>query len=130
LRFLLDGAHNPAGVLTLKEALLRDFPHARLIMVWGSMADKDMTATLGMITPLCNSLVFTMPESERSATPEALASLLPAEHTIKIVLTRTVSEALDRAQQLVNNPDDLVCIAGSLYLVGAARQILLGELTP
>jgi folylpolyglutamate synthase/dihydropteroate synthase len=25
--------------------------------------------------------------------------------------------------------EDLVCVAGSLYLVGRARQLLLGELT-
>jgi folylpolyglutamate synthase/dihydropteroate synthase len=25
------------------------------------------------------------------------------------------------------SPDDLICVAGSLYLVGRARQLLLGE---
>ena len=130
LRVLLDGAHNPAGVLTLKEALLSGFPRHRLIMVWASMADKDMAGTLGTIAPLCDQLIFTMPESERSATPEALAGLLPIDQKIGIHLTRTVSEALARAQQLANNQDDLLCIAGSLYLVGAARRILLGELAP
>jgi len=45
----------------------------------------------------------------------------------KAVLASSVEESIDKARELAT-PDDLICIAGSLYLVGAARQLLVGEL--
>ena len=48
------------------------------------------------------------------------------EHRQKVVQTADIEEALSRAWELAG-PEDLICIAGSLYLVGAARKELLGE---
>jgi folylpolyglutamate synthase/dihydropteroate synthase len=46
----------------------------------------------------------------------------------KAVRAASVPAALAQARSLAA-PDDLICISGSLYLVGAARQLLLGGLT-
>ena len=127
LQFLLDGAHNPAGVTALKHALEDDFSYARLILVWGAMEDKDLQTTLHEIAPLADIIIFTRPESERSATPEQLQDTLPAAMQKKAVLASSVEESIDKARELATE-DDLICIAGSLYLVGAARQLLVGEL--
>ncbi|MGV1099240.1 bifunctional folylpolyglutamate synthase/dihydrofolate synthase [Thiovibrio sp. JS02] len=126
-RYLLDGAHNPAGVESLTSALRRDFAYERLILVWACMADKDVAKTLRAVSPLADRIVFTRPESERSATPESLMALLPEAERGKAVGAVTVAEALARAAELARE-NDLICVAGSLYLVGAARQKLLGDL--
>jgi folylpolyglutamate synthase/dihydropteroate synthase len=39
----------------------------------------------------------------------------------------SVSAALEKAREEAG-PADLICVAGSLYLIGAARAQLLGEL--
>ena len=91
------------------------------------MADKDMRGTLLQIAPLAAKIIFTRPEAERSALPEQLAELLPAELRDRCRCTGSVDEALTIAEQ-VCGPEDMVCIAGSLYLVGRARQLLLGDL--
>jgi len=127
LQFLLDGAHNPAGVTALKHALEDDFSYARLILVWGAMEDKDLQTILHEIAPLADIIIFTRPESERSATPEQLQDTLPAAMQKKAVLASSVEESLDKARELATE-NDLICIAGSLYLVGAARQLLVGDL--
>ena len=127
LRFLLDGAHNPAGVTALKHALNDDYLYKRLILVWGAMNDKDLQTTLQEIAPLADTLIFTRPESERSATGEQLRDTLYSAMQHKAVLTNTVKEAIDKAGELAT-PEDLICIAGSLYLVGAAREIIVGAL--
>ncbi|HEJ83940.1 MAG TPA: bifunctional folylpolyglutamate synthase/dihydrofolate synthase, partial [Desulfobacteraceae bacterium] len=75
--FLLDGAHNPDGAKALKKSLEQDFIYERLILVWASMADKDILSTLMQIAPLANSIIFTRPDEERSAKPEALLEMLP-----------------------------------------------------
>ena len=127
-RYLLDGAHNPAGVESLKDALVSEFYYDRLILVWACMADKDVAATLTAIAPLADRIIFTRPESVRSATPEQLIALLGADGN-KAQGVATVAEALALAADLAN-AGDLICVAGSLYLVGAARKILLGEVAP
>jgi dihydrofolate synthase/folylpolyglutamate synthase len=128
-RFLLDGAHNPDGARALKTALQSDFSYERLILVWASMADKDIAGTLLEVAPLAAEIVFTRPERERSARPEALRDLLPEQlrNHIQISCTDSVQAALDLAMTSTG-PDDLICVAGSLYLVGQARLLLRGEL--
>lgn len=126
-RFLLDGAHNPAGIQRLCQSLAKDYCYRHLILVWACMADKDMAATLLAIAPLASQLILTRPEGERSATAEQLITLLPVAEREKARTAATVSKALATAFDLAA-ADDLICVAGSLYLVGAARKILLGEL--
>ncbi|MFH1019825.1 MAG: cyanophycin synthetase, partial [Pseudomonadota bacterium] len=127
--YLLDGAHNPAGVESLRDALLSEFRYDRLILVWACMADKDVAATLTAIAPLADRIIFTRPESERSATPEQLVAILAEEERGKAIGAPTVAEALALAADLAQS-GDLICVTGSLYLVGAARKILLGEVAP
>lgn len=128
-RYLLDGAHNPAGALSLRAALQAGFPRQRLILVWGAMADKDLAGTLGLVAPLADLIVFTRPESERSATQEELAANLAGEDRGKVRVAATVAGALELAADLATG-EDLICVAGSLYLVGAARKIFIGEVAP
>ncbi len=124
---LLDGAHNPDGALALKKSLKHDFLNERLILVWASMADKDISSTLLQIAPLADVIIFTKPDEERSADPGMLANLLPENMQPKAVCIDSVRYALDRAMAEYT-PGSMICIAGSLYLVGRARQILCGEL--
>ncbi len=125
--YLLDGAHNPAGMASLVSALQDGFNYDRLICVWGAMADKDIHTTLATIAPFCDVLIFTRPESERSATAEELEVALPGDFSGDVCSSGDVIAALGLARQRAVS-GDLILVAGSLYLVGAARQHLLGEL--
>jgi dihydrofolate synthase/folylpolyglutamate synthase len=127
LHFLLDGAHNPAGVAALKTALTEEFSYARLILLWGAMADKDLHTTLDEIAPLADSIIFTAPQSDRSASGEQLQRCLPEKAQVRVIVTKSVREGIAAAKKLATH-DDLICIAGSLYLVGEARQLLMGGL--
>jgi len=127
VHFLLDGAHNPGGADALKRSLQNDFHYNRLVLIWASMADKDMNGTLHAIAPLAGKIIFTRPEAERSAPPETLFRLLPDSLQSR---ADCVTDVRDAIQSAVNGfqPGDMICIAGSLYLVGKARRILCGEL--
>lgn len=128
-QFLLDGAHNPAGAAVLAQALRSAFPRRRLLLVWGAMADKDIRTALREIAPLADCIILTKAaEFERAASPEQLAAVLPEALQAKVICAASVPAALAQACSLAA-PDDLICISGSLYLVGAARQLLLGGLT-
>lgn len=125
--YLLDGAHNPAGVDSLVQTLSTECEFDKLIVIWGAMADKDLQTTLAMVAPLAHAIILTKPEGERSAEPEQLLQNVPAEFKEKCRLQATVEEAIAEAEKLASL-DDLILIAGSLYLIGASRKILLGEL--
>jgi dihydrofolate synthase/folylpolyglutamate synthase len=127
-QFLLDGAHNPAGAAALRDALRSEFASQRLILVWGAMADKDISAALREIAPLAEVIMLTKAaESERAASPEQLSAVLPEALQAKTVCAASIPAALAQARAKATE-DDLICVSGSLYLVGAVRQQLLGGL--
>ena len=125
--YLLDGAHNPAGVESLVLTLRHEYEYKRLIVVWGAMLDKDLHNTLPLIAELAAILLLTKPEGERAATPEQLLENLDAETRKRCECIAPVDQALARAESLAE-PGDLIVVAGSLYLIGAVRKSLLGEL--
>jgi dihydrofolate synthase/folylpolyglutamate synthase len=127
IRYLLDGAHNYEGVRNLSQTLAHQFQYKKLIGIWGSMADKDLNGILGHIVPLLDMCIFTQPIGERSATPEYIASFLEDAQQNKVYCCSNMQEALSRAQNIAT-AEDLILIGGSLYLVGAMRQLLLGDL--
>lgn len=124
--YLLDGAHNPAGVESLVLTLRQESEYKRLIVVWGAMLDKDLARTLPLIGELAGVLLLTRPEGERAADPEQLLEHLDAAMKGRCECIRSVDQALLRAGVLAET-GDLIVVAGSLYLVGAVRKILLGE---
>ncbi len=128
-QFLLDGAHNPAGAVALRDALQRDFSYKRLILVWGAMADKDIKAALSEVAPLADVIILTKAaDSERAAAPEQLQVALSEDLQAKAICITFPEKAILQASTLADK-DDLICISGSLYLIGAARSLLLGDLT-
>ncbi|SHO44369.1 dihydrofolate synthase / folylpolyglutamate synthase [Desulfopila aestuarii DSM 18488] len=127
VRYLLDGAHNPAGVKNLAMTLSEEYDYRKLIMVWGAMIDKDIAAGLNSMLPLVDTFILTRPDGERSAEPEQLLACLPESARDKGVLVRDVAEALREAEKRAAR-EDMVVVAGSLYLVGAVRKLLVGEI--
>ncbi len=127
LRYLLDGAHNTDGVRNLAKTIEQNFKSSKLIVVWGAMVDKDLTATLGLIAPIADNLIITQPEGERAATPEHICSILSEEQKKKARCVKKVEEAVLAAQETAEE-GDLIVVGGSLYLIGAVRHLLLGDL--
>ncbi len=127
VRYLLDGAHNPAGLKNLSLTLAEEYQYKKLIVVWGAMIDKDIASGLASMLPLADTLILTTPVGDRSARPEQLAAFLPKELQLEVVLESDVQKALEDAEHKASE-DDIIVVAGSLYLVGAVRKILVGEL--
>ena len=118
---ILDGAHNPEGVRALADAL-RDLRRGRKIRVlFATMADKEWQLMLGTLAPLADEIVFTRVAMERSADPELLAKSIPLQVSNRVIQDSKTALAalLDTAQ-----PEDIVVVAGSLYLVGEVRPLL------
>jgi dihydrofolate synthase/folylpolyglutamate synthase len=130
---LLDGAHNPAGAATLAQALddLQLFvTPGRLTLVTATMADKDVA---GICDALAGSaalsgarIIATAVDSPRALPAGRLAAIWSNRlHRSATVETEpSLDRALDRA---LDGPAGPVVVAGSLYLVGAARARLVDD---
>ncbi|MDO9555899.1 MAG: folylpolyglutamate synthase/dihydrofolate synthase family protein [Atribacterota bacterium] len=119
---VLDGAHNPNGVKIVKQALEEIFSYHRLILVLAIFADKDYKKMIQILAPNADLIITTKAKNLRAASPQIIAK--EAAQYIgqdKIIVTEDIPQAINCA--LSNSKeDDLICITGSLYTVGEAKQ--------
>ncbi len=127
MRYLLDGAHNPAGVESLLNTLRREYHYDRLLLIWGAMEDKDISLTLPKVAEIASEIVLTMVDNERAATPEKLLEYIEKEQHEHCHLERDVLQALYCVEAMAEM-NDLIVVAGSLYLLGEVRFLLVGDL--
>jgi dihydrofolate synthase/folylpolyglutamate synthase len=118
-KVILDGAHNPAGALVLKECLEKEFQYHHLILLIGIMKDKDIQPMLHLLAPLADHIILTKPHTDRAAPPSVLKKAL-GENGEKAEIVEDFKEAIKRGL-LLTQEKDLFCITGSLYTVGEAR---------
>nr|MBF0222752.1 bifunctional folylpolyglutamate synthase/dihydrofolate synthase [Desulfobulbaceae bacterium] len=126
-RFILDGAHNLAGVTALVDTLHNQFAYEKLILVWASMKDKDYAECLALVLPLADQIIFTMPDKNRSATVTQLQACVDSSKSKSVLSYEKVTDAVSAAMEIATEKD-LICVSGSLYLVGYARLFLCGEI--
>lgn len=120
---LFDGAHNPAGAIALR-AYLDEFVHAPITLLFGAMSDKELDQLVAALCPVAARVILTQPTNPRAATLDMLkASAQPYTDAHRLELAATPSAALRRAFE-VTPPDGLVCVTGSLYLIGEIKQLL------
>lgn len=124
---VLDAAHNPAGAQALASSLRETFGTATLTLVLGISRDKDAGAMLAALAPLAQRLILTRAALPRAADPETLRRLVPPVVPV-VQVAASAAEALARA----TGPDatEVVCVAGSLFLVGEVLALLGGAGTP
>lgn len=119
---LFDGAHNIAGARALAE-FLDEFTAPPLTLVFGAMRDKDLPEIARVLFPKAAFLILTEPDNPRSMETGELLKILPENFAEeKVFQAQTTGEALKIARELL--PDNLICVTGSLYLVGEAQKIL------
>ena len=120
---ILDGAHNPAGAAVLRAALDKYYSGKKICFIFGMMGDKDISQ---VITTLFRKedMVFTVraDEGTRAAEPEALAEQIGSQAQAMHDLAETYKTALAEVGE-----DGLVCVCGSLYLVGTFKKMLLNQ---
>ncbi len=121
---VLDGAHNPDGARALRGALDELYADRRVHLVFGVLGDKDHRPMIRTLMPRCASVHLTPVPSPRSLAPERYADEV-RELCPEVDLYASPREALKGARARAH-PGDVVVGAGSLFLVGALRTLLLG----
>jgi dihydrofolate synthase/folylpolyglutamate synthase len=119
---LFDGAHNAAGARALRD-YLDEFIRVPVTLVFGAMRDKELDEIAATLFPAAHKLVLTRPTNPRAASLDTLARLASL-HAVDSSpsSTSTPAEAL-RVGVEHTPPEGIICITGSLYLVGEVKSL-------
>ncbi len=118
---VLDGAHNGEGVRALIEELENFRKQRRVKLLFASMEDKDWRLMLESLSEVVDEIVLTRVNMGRCADPFYLASQLGGK-----VVYRAIGNARLALDYVLDGADsnDVILIAGSLYLIGEIRPIV------
>lgn len=130
---LVDSAHNENSAQKLRAALAEWFPRpprGRLALIFGASSDKDIVGMLKtFLEPEqatgyrpADKVIVSKSGHPRSADPAQLADLVRSINTtcpisVQPNLESALLEALAWA-----DPNDLICITGSIFVVAQARR--------
>jgi len=133
-QILLDGAHNFIAARHLARYLSENLSDRDITLIIGILDDKPYKAILKDLLPLCRKVILTRPKIDRALSPERLyptaKKIISDIHIISDV-DKAIIYAIENA-----SPKDTICIAGSLYVVGEAKELferradLLGSVHP
>ncbi len=119
---ILDGAHNLIAARNLSKFLAANLVNRRIILVVGILDDKPYESMLKSLLPVCSRAIITRAKTDRALPPQKLYA------TAKKIISdvTTVADVAKAAKHAIETagPDDVVCIAGSLYVVGEAKEAI------
>jgi dihydrofolate synthase/folylpolyglutamate synthase len=130
---VLDGAQNSASSRALRETVVENFPDRQIILVLGISQDKDIKGICRELCLLTKEIILTQANNPRAAKVELIQQAirnLEASEEVRlgqrrqITKTKDVKEAIRLATQKAN-PEDLILVSGSLFLVGEARDLFI-----
>ena len=119
---VLDGAHSPASMEALCCTLRQSYRYSRVTFIVSLMRDKNLTAIGSVISQTADFVITTqvpnnprvIPAEEIQRAWKSMRDKVATCSTPEAAITKALSDA---------SPTDLICITGSLYLVGQALEI-------
>ena len=125
---VLDGAHNPGGAEALRRALDGRYAGRRVHLVFAVMREKDVVPMLAHLLPRAASAILTRLDTPRGLPPESYLERA-RELLAEVEVAPGSALALERARARAA-PEDIVLVAGSLYLLGEVKAHLAGSEAP
>ncbi len=120
--FILDGAHNPHGIMATAGSLRAHFPAQKIVFLVGVMADKDVGGMMDIISDIAQAFVAVAPPNPRAMKADRLAELLSV-YGRPVTACAGIPEGVRKAVKLAGE-DGVVCALGSLYFSGDVREAL------
>lgn len=123
--WILDVAHNPAGVWALRSALRTSLkegePHT---VVFSCLRDKPFAEMAEILFPLFELVILAPIHTARAASLEDLLAAARSTGTA-VLAADSVRDALRLAAERTRQ--GTIVVSGSVYLVGEARSLLLAQ---
>ncbi|MBT3388672.1 MAG: bifunctional folylpolyglutamate synthase/dihydrofolate synthase [Desulfobacula sp.] len=120
---ILDGAHNLNAAKVLGEYLASILKGRKLTLVLGILDDKPFEKMLQKLVPLAHRVILSRAKIDRSIDPFILKKAAQQLTHNPVSIIESVKDAVTHALK-TSDSEDIICIAGSLYVVGEAKEIL------
>lgn len=114
---VLDGAHNPDGAAALAAEMRRLAAGRRIHLVFAVMRDKDWAPMAQSLAEIACDVTVTHVFPPRGEAPDRLAAFFEKSLPVRTIADPAVAVARAIAEA---GDDDIVLVAGSLFLIGAA----------
>ena len=125
---ILDGAHNPAGITTLYNTLKNDFQYDKIVIILGILSDKNINQMLKKIIKISDIIITTKPNILRACHPTILKNIIKKiDIKTKVIVKENIVDSIKYAEK-ISNKNDLICITGSLYSIGEARDFFFKDI--
>lgn len=119
---VLDGAHNLMAARVLGRYLRETFKQRDITLVVGILDDKPYRSILKDLMAPCHRTIITQPKINRAMPADRLAETARTLGA-NVEIVPDVGDALRHAVR-TSRPTDVICVAGSLYVVGEAKTAL------
>jgi len=116
---IVDGAQNVASAKALVDGVNRHFKYRELTLILGMSKDKDIKGICETLSNIAKSVILTRAHNPRAADPNFLKRYIKDRPSEVIPDSRI---ALDSACSKASK-NDLILVAGSLFLAGEIRRI-------
>ena len=121
---IIDGGHNQQCAEAIADALKEYFPGKKCAFLIGVMADKDFKGIFDALLPLADQIAAVTPDSPRALKAPRLCEKLQEEYDYSNATPyERLEDALD-ALLSATDPEGIICICGSLYMVGDIRVLM------
>ena len=120
--FIIDGAHNEDGALSLAKAIDKNFKYRNLTLLIGMLEDKDIDSVLDILIPKFNKVITTTPDNPRAIDSSKLKDKI-LRYTDNVVDKNDIEKALNYTLES-SSDNDVIISAGSLYMIGSIRRLM------
>lgn len=120
-RVLVDAAHNASSIRALFAAIGQHVPYDSLVVIFGCNSDKDVRGMLTELQHGADKVIFTRSNSPKAVWPQDLAEMYTDICGKMCQTAMGLPEAMRIAGSAISR-EDLICITGSFYLVGQAKE--------
>jgi dihydrofolate synthase/folylpolyglutamate synthase len=124
---IIDGAHNLKASAVLGSYLSEHFPGRKITLVLGMLDDKPYEKMLKNLLPAAGRVILTRADNDRSIDPVVLEQCARLYTDAPVMIEPCVGRAVEKAVSEAET-DEVVCIAGSLYVAGEAREKIETEM--
>ena len=123
---IIDGAHNPAAALELKESLERYFPGKTLYFVMGMFKDKDYAQVIDLTAPLARHIITVETPGNPRAMPARELAEAVGQVNPSVEWADSVAHGVEKALAMAGK-EDAVIVFGSLSFLGEAADAVNGK---
>lgn len=116
---ILDGAHNPAGIQSFIETVIKTNPKKERHLLFAAFKDKDIRQMLKLLTPHFKTVTLSSFDHPRAATADQLFEIAKNEENV------LVSDWQNAIINMNNNLQHVYYITGSLHFISIVRPFVM-----